>query len=203
MLTYQVRPRIFRHGRGNELRLPNRCTLRFHFAPDQPFGVQAGGGRTAVRAKPAHALFDSNTGAHTIESTEPLAPLEVTIEEPIRIVRMQGTVFEVNQEFSTLLEMHECIESLYALPMLLNVNFADPPYIERVDGEIDGVPFRWELAGWQMEFTTTTQDEQEAKICTAWRRFESGVCSRESTPIRCSALLPCSCEACEVRHYSW
>jgi hypothetical protein len=50
MLTYQVRPRLFRHELDQPLTFPARCEVRFHFGPPQPFGVEAGGGRTLIRA---------------------------------------------------------------------------------------------------------------------------------------------------------
>ena len=36
MLTYQVRPRIFRHPPGEQLTFPALCELCFHFQPPQP-----------------------------------------------------------------------------------------------------------------------------------------------------------------------
>lgn len=41
MFSYQVRPRIFRHEPDGKLHLPADCTIRFHFLPEQPFGVTA------------------------------------------------------------------------------------------------------------------------------------------------------------------
>lgn len=172
MLTYQVRPRIFRHPTGEELRLPAQSTIRFHFLPEQPFGVTAGGGRTAVRAVAATATFNANTGEHTIESKQPLAPLDVTIEEPIRVVRLTGKTLAVSQHFESLRELEETIVSLFfGLPLLLNVAFADPPFIERVDGTVGSSSFRWELSNWRMEFRTTTQERQEERVAKAWERL--------------------------------
>ena len=153
MLTYQVRPRIFRHQPGEPLEFPAQCEVAFHFLPAQPFGGTAGGGRTAVRAVAASALFNANTGEHTIESKEPLSPLDVTFEEPVRTVRLSGTKLSVSQRFESLREMEDTIMGLYfVFPAILNVPFADPPYIERVDGTVGCHSFRWELDLWQMTF---------------------------------------------------
>lgn len=172
MLTYQVRPRIFRHAAGEQLVFPALCELCFHFQPPQPFGAQAGGGRTAVKGVPASALFNANSGQHMIESREPLSPLDVTIEAPDAIVRLSGTILSVSQTFASLDKMREVIESIYfVLPSLINLPFADPPYIERVDGKVGSANFRWELDGWHMEFRTTTQEHQEERFAQAWERM--------------------------------
>jgi hypothetical protein len=174
MLTYQVRPRVFRHKPGEGLTFPAHCEVRLHFQPLQPFGAAAGGGRTAVRAVPASALFNANSGAHTIESTEPLSPLLVTIQDPIRTVRLAGTTLTISQQFRSLRELQNTIEGVYfVFPTLLNAPFADPPYIERVDGEAGSTAFRWELAEWRAEFRTTTQRQQEERFAKAWGRMVS------------------------------
>ncbi|TAJ96007.1 MAG: hypothetical protein EPO31_00900 [Gammaproteobacteria bacterium] len=172
MLTYQIRPRIFKHAAGEQLIFPALCKICFHFQPPQPFGAQAGGGRTAVKAVAASALFNANSGQHMIESKEPLSPLDVTIEAPTRILRLSGTTLTVSQQFASVTEMQEMIESIYfALPSLINIPFADPPYIERVDGKVGSASFRWELDRWHMEFRTTTQQHQEERFAKAWERM--------------------------------
>ena len=172
MFTYQVRPRIFRLEEAQSLTWPAEAEIRFHLQPLQPFGVDAGGGRTAVRAVPATVHFDANSGAHTIESRPPLRPLEVEIEEPNRAVSLNENILTLNERFDSLGTLAETIESIYfGFPMLLNVEFADPPFIERVDGSIGSSAFRWELTSWKMEFRTTTQNRQESVVAKVWERM--------------------------------
>lgn len=172
MLTYQVRPRVFRHQSGEELRFPAQCRVCFHLLPAQPFGVSADGGRTAVRAVAASALFDANSGAHTIQSKEPLKPLDVTIEEPSRLVHLAGKELSISQHCDSLIDLEALVVSVFfGLPALLNVAFADPPFVERVDGTVGSSGFRWELANWRMEFRTTTQEHQEKGVAEAWDRM--------------------------------
>lgn len=172
MLTYQVRPRVFRHQPGEELRFPAQCVLRFHFLPTQPFGVTADGGRTAVRAVAASALFDANSGAHSVQSKQPLETLDVTIEEPSRVVRLAGRELSISQGCDSLRDLEALVQSVFfGLPPLLNVAFADPPFVERVDGTVGSSSFRWELSNWRMEFRTTTQNQQEERVAEAWERM--------------------------------
>ena len=100
MLTYQVHPRVFRHQLGEQLTFPAECEVFFHFRPLQPFGTEAGRGRTAVQNVPASVLFNANSGEHTIEPKEPLSPLDVTIKEPARMLRLAGTTLSISQKFS-------------------------------------------------------------------------------------------------------
>jgi hypothetical protein len=172
MLTYQLRPRIFRHKGGDRIAFPADVELRFHFQPLQPFGMQAGGGRTFVKNVAASLFFNANTGEHTIVSEEPLQPLDVIIEEPVRTVRLAGNVLSITQHFDHLDELERLVTSVYfAFPVLLNVKFADPPIVERVDGRIGACEFRWELDDWHAEVRGTTQDQQEDSVTRALERM--------------------------------
>ncbi len=172
MFTYQIRPRVLRHRPGEEPVFPAQCEIRFHFRPLQPFGMEAGGGRTGVQGVPGRMLWNANTGEHTIEPERPLSPLDVTIREPTRVLRLAGNVLSVTGQFASPSELEQFIMGVYfALPPLLNVPFADPPYIEMVDGMVGSSSFRWELAdvwGW---YQITTQEKQERDFAEAWERM--------------------------------
>jgi hypothetical protein len=172
MLTYQVRPRVFRVDENKPFSFPSDAEVRFHFGPAQPFGMEAGGGLTAVKGVAASVLFNANTGAHTIQSQTPLQPLEVTIHEPHRLVVWKGSVLSVSQRFESVRELSDTIESIYfALPMLLAVEFSDPPFVERIDGTVGDTRFRWELRDWCLNFRTTTQEHQESVVALSWERL--------------------------------
>lgn len=173
MLTYQIRKRIYRISEGDALQFPNSTEVIFQLAPLQPFGMEPGNGRTCIRAVGAQALFNANTGQHTIQSEKPLHPLEVIIDEtPIREVELKGSLLTIRMRVQSLEELDELVQSIfYGFPMLLNIEFADPPTVTQVYGKIGDVLFKWELTDWQMEFETTTQDEQEAKAANSWLRF--------------------------------
>jgi hypothetical protein len=180
MLTYQIRRRLFRHAPDAVLSVPGPCAVRFHFQPSQSFGT-ATEGRTPTRAKKASVIFDSNTGRHWVTSAEPLKPLEVIIEEVPSEgsaetrharVELKGSTLEVRREMQSLEELEEFITGMFfVLPPLIGIKFAEPPVITRVDGEVNGVAFRWELANWSMHFSPTTQGEQEERFAAAWDRL--------------------------------
>ena len=171
MFTYQVRSRVLRTN-GTELpEFPVRGAVNFYLSPSQPFGVEAGGGHTAVRATPARAFFNANTGAHSIESNPPLQPLNVTLTAPDQEVTLSGAKLTVAQNFDSLESLSGLLDGVYfVVPALLAVEYADPPIIERVDGELGGIQFRWELDDWKGRFRTTTQEQQEEAFALAWER---------------------------------
>lgn len=172
MLTYQIRPRVYRLESGDRLEFPAECELCFHFQPAQPFGEEAGGGHTGVRGKAASVLFNANNGQHVIESTEPLSPLDVTLREPVRVFRLLGRSLTISDRYESFQDMDRFITSVYfALPTLLNISFTDPPFVERVDGRVGSSTFRWELSDWRISIRTTTQEEQEQNVANAWLRM--------------------------------
>jgi hypothetical protein len=136
--------------------------------------MQADGGRTTTQSQPATAYFNANTGAHFIESKVPLTPLSVCIESTGLSLQLQGNVLVVSGQFVSLQSVQEILEAVYfVFPALLNLAFADPPFVERVDGTIGDTSFRWELLDWKMDFEVTTQEKQERAVAEAWQRLIS------------------------------
>ena len=172
MLTYQVRPRVFRLADNRRPEFPAEVEVSPYLQPLQPFGMAAGGGLTAVRAIPASIQFNANTGQHFITSETPLMPLDLVIEEPVRLVSLKGNCLTVKEHCQSYEKLIQLVESLYfGVPLLLAVEFKDPLVVERVAGRIGSVPFRWELSDWQAQFDLTPQEHQEQKVATAWNRF--------------------------------
>lgn len=170
MLTYRVRKHVYKSDDKDAVLLfPNSVTVRFHLRPLQPFGVEAGGGRTAVRSTAARAYFNANSGQHFIESKNPLTPLDVRVEEENRRIELKGNTLTVTFNAKDDGELDEFIQSIFfGLPMLLNLQYADPPLVIRVSGTVGTTEFRWELADWKMGFATTTQQQQEQRFIDTW-----------------------------------
>lgn len=172
MLTYQVRPRVFRFEGETVPTFPAKGEVNFYFQPGQPFGAAADGGRTANRAVKAQALFNANTGEHTIKSETPIPPLEAKYVVPGEWMELNGSVMTVSKDFETIHDLEGLVETVaYVLPALVNISYYDPPYVERVDGVIAGEKFRWEMRDWKMQFDVSTQGDQEEKFIKAWERI--------------------------------
>jgi hypothetical protein len=119
-------------------------------------------------------MFDANTGWHSIESRQPLKPLDVTIEETDgRKVEIRGDMLKVTTRASSLEDLDGLLQSIFlGYPMLLSIEFGDPVVITRVDGKVGETPFRWELTDWRMKFDITTQEQQERRVAASWERFD-------------------------------
>ena len=174
MFTYQIRKRVLRLTEHNELTWPAKTEIRFHLQPLQPFGMEAGSGRTTVQNAPATGHFNANSGAHTIESKSPLSPLDLVIEELNRVIKLKGNILSITGVMDSLAEFDETVQSVFfGFPILLNLDFGDPPIVERVDGSIGSIPFRWELAEWRMSYCVTSQERQESLGASAWNSFDT------------------------------
>jgi hypothetical protein len=160
MLTYQVRKRNFKLIDGGSFEFPNQVEIQFTLQPLQPFGESASGGRTAVREVEAEMYSNMNTGHFTIESKTPLKPLN-------------GNCLQINTRCESIIHLTRLTESIFFLiPMLLNIEFADPPVIEDVTGRVGKTNFRWALSAWKAEIETTTQKKQEARVISSWERYK-------------------------------
>jgi len=172
MLTYRVRPRILKFDPGTKIAFPALAEVTFQFAPAQAFGVEAGGGRTAVRAVAATMTFNVRTGQYTVESAQPLAPLQLLVDDSDVRLTVLGNKVTVAKIVTSEKELLSLIEAIYyVLPLLLAPEFADPPVIENVEGTVAGARFGWNLQQWKAELVTTTQEKQTDRVRNAWHRL--------------------------------
>ena len=141
MFTYQARPRSFRSRTEEQPTFPTQVGVSFYFQPHQPFGMAPAGGLTTVQGSPTTVHFNANTGNYSVEAAEPLKPLRASVETPLEMV-WEGNRLTVTAKCESWDSMRTMINAFYfGLPLLLAVEFADPPYVERVEGVAGGVPF--------------------------------------------------------------
>ncbi|MGC3971013.1 MAG: hypothetical protein QM775_27865 [Pirellulales bacterium] len=146
--------------------------MRLHLGPPQPFGLKKDGGRTSVCAVATRLHFNTNNGYYFAEPETGLNPLEVAIEGPHGKTTLRGSTLIVEMTIESLQELEKWLFTYYfGVPVLLNVSFADAPFVERVDGDIGGVPFEWWLRSVKCELHPKTQEEQEKDCGTALARL--------------------------------
>ena len=171
MLSYQTRSRTFSLKNGNKPNFPVEATIYFYCLPLQPFGKETKGGRTCVRGTRTEMGFNANTGEHFIFCH--LAPLKVDLSLPGGIIgRIDGNIVSIRHLFASLREAHDLITNIYyVLPILLNVDFGDPPYVERVEMVVGDSRLGWELETFCQPIHQTTQQEQEDACAIASHRL--------------------------------
>ena len=184
MLTYQLQSRIYRINDGDTLVFPNDVTIEMLFEPAEPFGAATGPSRTAVRGHKAKVLYNANTGRGIIQSDPPLMPIEVILDYTNLCFKLRGNKMLVQTHCDIARDLDELLTSLhYAFPVLLNVEFIDPPTVKYTSGHVGATPFRWELKEATHSFDITTQERQEGRVVTSFERLQilSGMSNRRLT----------------------
>ena len=172
MQTYRARARVIKFDPGTTLSEPATASISFTFAPGQAFGTEPGGGRTAVRSVAATVLQNRQTGQFTVESSDPLVPIHLDIEDGRFSVEVRGNRVAVKATIASEKELSDLIETIYyGVPLILAADFADPPIITEVAGTVNGHVFGWNLVGIRTVLHTTTQQRQIQRIEGAWYRL--------------------------------
>lgn len=173
MLTYQLQSRVYRLEDNDTLVFPNDVEIELIIEPPEPFGAAAGPSRTAIKGHKAECLYDANTGRVTLQSDPPLKPIEVILEYANFQFELRGNKMLVQTRCDSLRDLDELLTSLhYVFPILLNVEFADPPTVKRTYGRVGETAFGWEFKVALHSFETTTQELQEERIISSFERLQ-------------------------------
>ena len=184
MLTYQLQDRRFRIEKGTKLIFPNSAEIKVLLGPTIQFGVEKDidksepikSGKTYVKTvtkgKGARIIFDANNGRTAAISEKMLEPLDVTVESKDSIFKCNGNEITLKFECQTINELADVVSSLhYGIPMILNIEFADPPFVIRTSGRVGEVEFNWEITKGQFDFYVTDQEKQKISIYDTFKRF--------------------------------
>ena len=116
--------------------------------------------------------YNANVGRFYGEIEPPLTPLTVDINDANGHLITNGNCITFKDSLQDIYSFYEAVETLYfAIPIILNVDFFDPPYVVQVEGKVGHVPFNWEVASSHSTVEFVTKEKQESKIATAWNRF--------------------------------
>jgi len=129
------------------------------------------GGVTALKDSRVTVHFNANTGHYSVEAENPLRPLRASVDTPFKM-SWEGNHLTVTTTCNDWESLRHLLESVYfGFPLLLGVEFVDPPFVERVEGVAGGVRFTWEVSPWSMELDVTTQEAQEDRLAQASTLF--------------------------------
>lgn len=173
MLTYQVHGRAFRLVRkGDRFSFPNEGEIIFVLLPQAPFGGSLEGSQTLRQDTRGSVLWSGSFGRQWVEPTVSLEPVDVTIQHPDLMVVFAGNKMTMTGRFDDLRDLTQRVEGVYyGLPLLLNLDFIDSPYVLQVTGNLGGCPFEWGLTQGRGAIDITNTEQQEKRIIKAWDRF--------------------------------
>jgi len=89
------------------------------------------------------------------------------------------------------------------LPILLNVGFHDPPVIQMTEGELNGVPFCWELQATASAFEVTTTEQLQDWFALSWQRLNIVASPRNRRVLRALHYFNVATRLERAGHSSW
>ena len=171
MLTYQVRPRVLMVEAGT-LTFPNHVEIKLEFDSDPAFGGESSAGRTVRLGSIARHEWDANHGRSSAAGLPSLDPLDVHISGKTFAMHLNGTTLGLEFECADRATLLGTLGSMrYLLPLLLNLEFSDPPVVAMSSGRVGDVEFNWQVEWTAASFEAVEQYAQEAKIPRTWQRL--------------------------------
>lgn len=175
MLTYQLQRRIYRLDDGTAFSFPSDVEITLELLPPGVFGGDGSDPLRTVKKDTALRLtWNANNGSWFVQPSEALEPVDVSIEMPLTTFRCVGNTATYRMHCGNLQSLDDAITALhFMLPLMLNVDFEDPPVVGRTFGSVGGTSFRWELRRLFVgHIDVTTTSTQEERIERAFKSFE-------------------------------
>ncbi|MBN1637618.1 MAG: hypothetical protein JW866_01530 [Ignavibacteriales bacterium] len=172
MLTYQLQKRYYVKENGMDFSFPNTVEVEIELEPKEMFGVGNKPSKTAVHCSEAEVIFDANTGKCRIRSNPSLEPINAILEVDGLQLEMIGNKLYAKATC----ENHKILDDLlvalhYIVPILINIEFAEPPIVKLTRGKVGDIPFQWELRNTLHQFYITTKEIQEQRVIGSLNRL--------------------------------
>lgn len=181
MLTYLLHERIFMVEDEGKFTFPNDLKLSVKLSPPEAFGSSDGKSRLIVHGRKTTLLWNANNGRTTAQSEPALEPLEIILKTPNTNFSMRGDTIEYTQPCNNIEEAVGCVAAFqFVLPVLLNIDFADPPVIDCIKGSLGEVNFIWQHKGDAHQFRPRTTESLEQWVVDSHKYMSlfSGVQNR-------------------------
>ena len=173
MLTYQLQSRIYQIKNKKPFSFPNNVEIEIYLEPTEQFGIGEKPSKTAVQNRKARVLYDANTGRSNNLSDPLLEPIEAILEWDDLRIELQGNKLCAKAKCETFKSLDDLLNSLhYTIPILLNVEFAEPPIVKYTRGRVGEAIFNWELKQTRHCFDITTKENQEQRVIDSFKRYE-------------------------------
>lgn len=174
MLTYQLQKRVYMVDEGKKLVFPNDVEIQILLEPPEPFGAGCGPSRTVAKGCEVRLMWNANVGRSTAQPKRPLQPLNVSFESKNVRFTLEGNKFIARTRCKSRHDLDVLLTNLhYGLPMVLNIEFLDSPFVKQSTGKVGDIPFAWLFAEHKFSFDVTTKERQEGRIVSALERLFS------------------------------
>ena len=172
MLTYQLQHRVLKKTNDKDIVFPNDVEIEIGLEPTGQFGIGSEMGKTIVKGSPCTPIFDMNTGKSWIKSNTFLKPIDATIEWTDLKLELKGNRFYVKSKCDTCKNLTDLLIAVhYGIPILLNLEFAEPPIVKYTRGRIGDATFNWELEEKSHWFDITNDEKQEKRVIDSFQRM--------------------------------
>lgn len=168
MLTYQLQRRAF-HIMEEEktFSFPNTVEVEIILEPTEMFGVGKELTKTFVPGHDLQAYLDPDTGKCGIVPDHLFDPIEAVVEwkNINQRLEMHGNKLIAQCKCNDRKDLVGFLTALYYIfPLLLTIEFVEPPVVKSIVGRVGEVPFRWEFAGYRFGFDSTSKEIQEQRV---------------------------------------
>jgi len=157
---------------GKELTFPNDVEIVVCLEPTEQFGIGEKLSKTALKDTKARLIYDLNTGKYGVRSTPHLQSIEAVVEWSNLRLEMRGNMVHVKTYCRTSNDLNGILIALhYLLPILLNLEFAEPPVVKYTRGRVGDAIFNWELEKATQFIDITTKEKQEKRVVDSFKRL--------------------------------
>lgn len=172
MLTYQLQRRVLVKKNNKEFIFPNDIEIEILFEPSSQFGNVEKRGKTVKKNSKATAYFDANTGKTWVQCEQPLKPIDTGVEWTNMKLELKANKIFAKKRCNDGKDLNDLLIILhYILPILINLEFAEPPVVKYTKGKIGDAEFNWELEQRRSWFDVTDEDMQEKRVLDSFLRL--------------------------------
>lgn len=144
MLFYRFQPRRFETPNNKEMTFPETMEIIFHLGPKSAFGGERAYCPTVNAEGSVFVRYNPDSGRADFKSDQPLPLIKARITQPEEEISFTGNIIKYKGPCQNRRMLHDCICSIYyTFPIVMNIDLAEPPYVEKVEGTVGQIPFRW------------------------------------------------------------
>ena len=173
MLTYQLQHRVLMKKNDKEIVFPNDVEIEVCLEPTGQFGTgNTERGKTIVQKSNCTVIYDANTGKSWIKSSTFLKHIDAGIEWNDLKLELKGNKLRLESKCATYKNLQDLlVVAHYGIPILLNLEFAEPPVVKYTKGRIGDATFKWELEKKLCSFDITNDEKQEKRVIDSFQRI--------------------------------